>query len=111
MTRKETSIKEAKDKILRMKKEIKQLEERITKIESLPEFYENAILFDFEDFPGNRNGIVYAPYVYLGAGGIRTVYDLVNSSPQKILKIHGVGKVCLKDVMEWMDKHGLTFVD
>lgn len=85
-----------------IKRDIEMIEERLKKLKSELETIENKSLIEFQDFP-LRCGTVYVQ-------GIDTVYALVHSSPDELLKIPGIGKVKLNRVIQWMEKHGLDFV-
>ena len=99
MTRKEKAIQETK-------REIEKLKEKLTKIETLPDFSEDEELYDIEDFPVKGTCIIY-----LQNKGIRTLGDLVYSNPEVILSIPSCGKATLGKINEWLQKHNLSFVD
>lgn len=99
MTKREREIQETKRKI-------EELKERLKKLEELPEFCEDEKLSEIEDFPING---VHGIYLY--QRGIRTISDLVYSSPETILSIPSCGKATLRKINEWMQKHKLYFID
>ena len=99
MTKKEKEIEE-------IKREIERLQEKLKKLEALPEFDEDERLLDIKDFPFFGLHINLLMY----RGKIFTVNDLLHSSPEEILNINGIGKSYLNKITEWMNKHGLMFV-
>lgn len=101
MTSKEKAIQETK-------REIEKLQEKLAKLEALPEFYEERELTDIEDFPIKKSSTFIN---YLHYKGIFTLGDLLHSKPETILSIPYGGKALLRKINEWMQKNNLLFVD
>ena len=101
MTKKEQQIKETEW-------QIKTLQEKLKRLQALPEFCEDEDLSDIDDFPIDKNSSFN---IYLRNKGIRTVKDLIHSTPEVIFSIPTCGKSTLRKITEWMDKHNLEFND
>lgn len=101
MTVKEQAIQETK-------REIARLQEKLTKLEALPEFYEERPLIDIDDFPIKKSSSFLN---YLNSKGIFTLGDLLHSKPEIILSIPWGGKATLRKINEWMIKHNFIFID
>lgn len=94
--------------------EILQLERQINvltqKLENLKKINEESIdldesLINFSDFPWSM--LFQRAAVRLE---IHTVYDLIHTTRKDFLSVKGVGPVTLKEVEEWMAKHGISFL-
>ena len=94
--------------IFQLERQIKELTERLENLKGINEkeidLYED--LLNFSDFPWSL------PWQF-GAYklNIKTAYDLIHSSPKEILAAcYGFGPKKLKQVENWMTKHGLSFL-
>lgn len=99
---------EREKEIQNTKREIERLNVKLKKLESLPsKFDENEELLNIEDFPvkGVRLNRLKQN------AGIETVYDLIHSSPEKILSIRDCGIGCLQKIKDWMNEHNIMFID
>lgn len=102
----DNEIHETKQEILRTEQQLIELKQ---KLKNLEEAKEKGIPLDehlcnITDFPLCRYSLWDLSFKY----GIITVYDLIQTSPKKLLMCRGIGPVKLKKVEEWMSSHGLT---
>lgn len=100
MTRREKEI-------LQLKREISTLNQKLENLEKLNEesIDLDEALINFSDFPWSC--AMQSAYCRLK---LNTVFDLINTTPEKLLSINGFGISKLKKVEEWMTKHGITFL-
>lgn len=90
------------EEIEQIKAEIARLTKRLKILEALPEPLEERELSSFEDFhPFAR---------ILSRGGIKTVEDLISSTPDELRKIRNIGERKLETIRQLMKKHGLNFI-
>ena len=88
--------------IEQIKAEIARLTKRLKVLEALPEPMEEREISNFDD--------LRLLVRMLFRGGIKTVEDLITSTPDEILAIRDIGPKRLKSIVEWMKKHGLNFI-
>ncbi len=97
-----------------IQKEVSLLKAKIEETQNIPDSYFDQTLESCEDFPLHR---AWAYKIGDIIGTVRynnvqraTVNDLIHSSPEKILKVDGIGKAKLKLIMDWMETHDLHFL-
>ena len=91
-----------KEEIEQIKAEITRLTKRLKVLEVLPEPIEEKELSNFDDLrPLAR---------MLFRGGIKTVEDLITSTPDEILAIRDIGETRFNAICQWMQKNGLNFI-
>ena len=91
-----------KEEIKMLEAESARLNKRLTVLKSLPEPIEEKEIASFDDLrPLTR---------ILLRGGIKTVEDLITSTPKAILTIRDIGEKRFETICRCMKKNGLNFI-
>lgn len=91
-----------KEEIEQIKAEIDRLTKRLKVLELLPEPMEEREILSFDDLRPLARMLL--------RGGIKTVEDLITSTPDEILTIRDIGETRFKAICQWMQKNGLNFI-
>lgn len=58
-------------------------------------------MYDAGDEQGLRTALI------LGRHGVATVGDLLGSTPDQLMRMHGLGRKRLRHIQRWLDEEGL----
>ena len=99
--------KEIKD-LTRMIKELKAKLKAMKKSKN-NDIFLNKRLQTFSDFPNIKSQYNLWNHIE-DSLNVYTVNDLIHTNPNEIMKFKGFGKIRMKQLEDWMDKHNIMFM-
>ena len=109
-------LKEKQEELDKLQKEIEQLENKLASCQRLPAEYYTTCVLDFRDFPIQCCALTQLYMLAEKKSGLHksawslTVADIALMKDEELLKLRGFGPARLKQVKDWMSKHGFCFV-